>query len=72
MLGTGEATKIEVTFHKGAGSAKNSSFVETVDLLPVGLLRDVIRVALQSDDARQTANIGGYTFVAYEDSIHIL
>lgn len=59
MLGSGEATKIEVTFHKGAGSSNVSSFVETVDLIPVDALKQVIRVALEPEDLRKLTSIEG-------------
>ena len=49
ILGTGNATQIEVTFSKGAGS-KGTNFVDIVDLLSAELLREVVRFALVSPE----------------------
>ena len=45
ILATGDSTKIDVTFSKGSGS-KGTNFVDSVDLLPDNVLRELIRLPI--------------------------
>ena len=53
LLNTGESTQFIVTFHKGLGSRRTSTFTETVELLNVEKIRSVVNLIL-SDKNEET------------------
>ena len=56
ILGTGDSTKIDVTYSKGSGS-KGTNFVDSVDLLPDTVLRELIRLPILEEQRESSTQI---------------
>ena len=56
LLSTGESTQFVVTFHKGLGSRRTSTFTETLELLNAEKIRSVVNLILsdKNDETRET------------------